>query len=176
MNNLEKYLIDEMNRHGEFLNETDIAKFIIQTYSGPFHLLKEAPDERVIKKRIIKNYKANAGKNTEKDIFQQIADNVLRLNLIPFIRKYRTADMCTGMFIKNFEHYDISYTEPIDIPDIRSLLASVGILETDSIINIVERYNNDGFVPSHSLEYKDNYHPAYIVVLNDVIKEYITLL
>lgn len=176
MGNLEKFLIEEMNRHSEYLNEQDIAKFIIQAHSGPFHLMREAPNEHAVKKGIIREFKANKSECRERDIFQQISEHMLRLHIVPFIRKYRTADTCTGMFMKNFEHYDIVFNDNISLDETRHLLSSVGILETDTVMNMIDRYNNEGFVPSHSDEYKGNYHPAYIVILNDVIKEYITSL
>ncbi len=173
---MEKYLIDEINRHNEFIEDQDIAKFIIQAYTGPFHMSKDIPDETATKRTIVSEYKKAAKICREREIFQQISDNVLRLHIVPFVRKYRTADTCTGMFIKSFEHFKDNYMENIPENDVRNMLSSVGIMEIDKIISIISRYNTDRQVPHHSQAYRDHYFPAYIVILNDVIREYITLL
>ncbi|MCK4524102.1 hypothetical protein KAU15_04170 [candidate division WOR-3 bacterium] len=173
---MKSYLIDELNEHGEFMNEEDIAKFIIQAYTGPFHRIKTKPNEKQIKKQLISEFKLTFKKTEQKEIYQQVSDNILRLHLVPFIRKYKSADICCGMFIKNFDHFAEAYASAIPVDDVGKMLSETGIMENEAIISIISRFNNSNFVPSHSDLYKEHYNPAYIIVLNDVIREYITVL
>ncbi|MEJ5307063.1 MAG: hypothetical protein WHT27_02025 [candidate division WOR-3 bacterium] len=173
---MHNYLQDELNLYGEFVEEVDIAKFIIQANSGPFHILRERPDLKYIGEKIKNEFLSNHQMIRSNEIFQQISDKCTRVHITPFLRKYKSAKLLAELFLQNFDFYSDEYLLPIDENYINLVLSQIENYNTDIIKNLLIKYNKEGFVPHHSERYKNNVHPSYLVFLNEVIKQNITIL
>ncbi|HAF08098.1 TPA: hypothetical protein DCG82_06810, partial [candidate division WOR-3] len=66
---MHNYLNDEIALYKNFIEEVDIAKFIIQAHSGPFHILRERPDIKYIGERIKNEYLQNHQLVRSQEIF-----------------------------------------------------------------------------------------------------------
>ena len=172
----EKYIIDEISKAGPYLESEDISKFIIQSYTGPFHILREKPGKIETEKNIIEQYKANFKFSEEEEIYQQISDSIMRLHIVPFIKKYNSSKLLADIFLDNFKYIDRFTDMKIPEENVTDQLVNVGIIDTDSVLTLITKYNTSGKVPSHSSNYRNNLHPCYLVVFNDVIKDFIRLL
>uniref|UniRef100_A0A7C3J5B4 Uncharacterized protein n=1 Tax=candidate division WOR-3 bacterium TaxID=2052148 RepID=A0A7C3J5B4_UNCW3 len=173
---MHNYLNDEIALYKDFIEEVDIAKFIIQAYSGPFHILRERPDIKYIGERIKNEYLQNHQLVRTQEIFQQISDKCSRVHITPFLRKYKSAKLLAELFLQNFDFYSDEYILPIDDQKINLFLSQINGYNIEIIKNLLKKYNDEGFVPHHSETYKNNVHPSYLIILNDVIKGNITIL
>ncbi len=171
-----EYLANEFKLRKPHLMPQDIAKFIIQAYTGPFHATIQEQDIRILSKKFKTEFTAKRDLNKDKDIFITLSDYSMRINIIPFIAKYKSPMMLANLFAANFKYFDEKFFLDIPLDDICDELESIGMENTGIICKIVEDFNNEGNVPSHSDIYKKFFHPAYIVVLSTVIKEYISVL
>ncbi|MDI6700227.1 MAG: hypothetical protein QME48_03240 [bacterium] len=173
---MHNYLNDEIALYKNFIEEVDIAKFIIQAHSGPFHILRERPDIKYIGERIKNEYLQNHQFVRSQEIFQQISEKCSRVHITPFLRKYKSAKLLAELFLQNFDFYSDEYILPIEEQKINILLSQLNGYNIEIIKNLLKKYNDEGFVPHHSETYKNNVHPSYLIILNEVIKENITLL
>lgn len=173
---MHNYLNDEIALYKNFIEEVDIAKFIIQAHSGPFHILRERPDIKYIGERIKNEYLQNHQLVRSQEIFQQISEKCSRVHITPFLRKYKSAKLLAELFLQNFDFYSDEYILPIEEQKINILLSQLNGYNIEIIKNLLKKYNDEGFVPHHSEIYKKNVHPSYLIILNDVIKENITIL
>ncbi|HCP16423.1 TPA: hypothetical protein DIT23_02545, partial [candidate division WOR-3 bacterium] len=110
------------------------------------------------------------------EIFQQISEKCSRVHITPFLRKYKSAKLLAELFLQNFDFYSDEYILPIEEQKINILLSQLNGYNIEIIKNLLKKYNDEGFVPHHSETYKNNVHPSYLIILNEVIKENITLL
>lgn len=170
------FLNDEIKLCADFIEEVDIAKFIIQAYTGPFHMLKEKPDLKYIGERIKNDFLANHTLIKNNEIFQQISERCSRVHITPFLRKYKSARFLAELFLQNYDFFSKDFLPPIPEEYINTTLAKIQNYNIDIIKNLLNQFNQSGFVPHHSQKYKENLHPSYLIFLNDVIKQNIKLL
>ncbi len=170
------FLIDEINNFNEFINDEDIALFLIQAHAGPFYKMHIKPKRKEIKLQLKNDFLEYKKYNKQKEIYQQISENVLRIHIVPFLKKYKSLNLLCDMIIKNFDYFDEKYLNPINIENSLKELNNMGILDNEKIIMMLNKYNSYGEIPEHSIDYKKNIFPCYQLILNDVIKEYIKLL
>jgi len=173
---MNQYLSQEIELYREAIKEADIAKFIIQSFSGPFHQLREKPNIAVIAENIRNEYRTKHELNREKEIYQQLSEKSLRIHIMPFLRRYKSVNLLANLFTENFEYFSSDFLEPISPSIVASMLSGYTSFNSEAVVNIVNTYNLYGQSPHHSESYRDAYHPAYLIVLNDVIKKYMRVL
>ena len=173
---MNSYLSQEIELYGDFIKETDIAKFIIQSFTGPFHKLRERPNVIKIGENIRDEYRSKHEFNKQKEIYQQISEKCLRVHIIPFLRKYKSVNLLSNLFVENFEFFSSDFLEPISPSQSDSILSGYSSFNTDAVKSIINTYNLYNESPHHSESYRDNLHPSYLIVLNDVIKKYMRVL
>ncbi|MDD3804514.1 MAG: hypothetical protein PHW02_09060 [bacterium] len=173
---MNQYLSFEIESSKDFIKEADIAKFIIQSFTGPFHLQKEKPLLSVISERIREEYRSKHEFNRQREIYQQISEKFLRIHIIPFLRKYRSVNLLSNLFMENYEFFLPEYLDPISPAKCDSILSGYQSFNGNAVISLVNTFNMYRDVPHHSESYRDNLHPAYVIVLNDVIKKYMRVL
>lgn len=169
---MNEYLKQEIDLWGEYMESEDIAKFIIQAYTGPFHSLKEPPNVRHLAERLKKEFNDTHLLVKQREIFQQISQKCIRIHTVPFLRKYKSMSLLTSMFVESFSFLDETYLSKVHInsEDIS------GVPMIEKVTSIIDNFNNNGEMVSHSIKYKENVHPAYIVSVNEVIKKYMKVL
>ena len=173
---MNQYLSQEIESYRDFIKEADIAKFIIQSFTGPFHNLREQPNIIKIAENIRDEYRAKHKLSKQREIYQQISENCLRIHIIPFLRKYKSVNLLANLFAENFEFFSPEFLEPISPSKIDSILSGYESFNNETVHSIINTYNLYGTNPDHSESYRDNCHPAYLVVLNSVIKKYMRVL
>lgn len=171
-----EFLLNEIKLRKPYLMPEDIAKFIIQAYTGPFHTTSQEHDIRILSKKFKTEFTTKRELNREKDVFSTLSDYSMRINIIPFILKYKSPMMLANLFTANFKYFDEKFFQDIPIEDICKELEDARLKNIDDICNIIQTFNDSGSAPSHSQIYKEHFSPAYVVILSSVIKEYISVL
>lgn len=166
------YIDEEKKLWGEYMEIEDYAKFVIQSYTGPFHSLKTAPDIRTSAERFKKEFNDTHLFVKQREIFQQISERCLRIHIVPFMRKYKSMQLLSGMFVDTFSFISGDFLAPV--PSDVSFLSSIP--DAGAVGSIIEKFNSSGEMPSHSDKYKSGVHPAYFVSVNEVIKKYMKVL
>lgn len=170
----ERYLIEEIENIN-CLDDADIAKFIIQAMTGPYHAFTSKPERSTVRKRFVEEYNNNKHHN-KKDMYQQISSRFFRINIVPYVRKHREIDSLCDMFLMNFDISSNQYVRNIPVRQVQDMLIRINIIETELIIGHLNNYNNAGQMPHHSKLYKEHMHPAYTILSDEIIKKNITLI
>ncbi|MGE3063862.1 MAG: hypothetical protein AB7T10_09575, partial [bacterium] len=97
-------------------------------------------------------------------------------HIIPFLRKYKSVNLLSNLFVENYNFFHPDFLEPIPPSKVDSILSGYSSFNPDAVKAIINTYNLYGELPHHSESYRDNLHPAYLVVINDVIKKYMRVL
>lgn len=170
-----EFLLKELHARKPHIGAQDIAKFIIQAYTGPFHSAKQEHDIRLLSRKFKMEFTDKRESCMDKDIFLPLSDRSLRVNIIPFMLKYKSSMLLANIFSANFKYFDELFYRDLPIDEICAELDALN-LKTDKICELIETFNKTGETPSHSKIYNEHFSPAYAVVLSPVIKEYISVL
>jgi hypothetical protein len=173
---MNQYLSQEIEICKDFIKEADIAKFIIQSFTGPFHKMRERPNVIQVAENIREEYRTKRELVKYKEVYQQISENCLKIHIIPFLRKYKSVNLLANLFTENFEYFSPDFIEPISPSKIDSILSGYSSFNKESVKSIINTFNLYGETPHHSESYRDNFHPSYMIVLNAVIKKYMRVL
>ena len=145
------YLNMHLNKY-PLMQLQDVLKLHLQGILGPTHLIKDI--ER-LKSNLINEYNECKNIDYKYDLIEQISDEYVRVYLKPYYEKYGNFDKLIDLFVKSCNlDYDINEY----INEIKKLINK----ENQEKIN--EYLDSKSYVVSHSLIYKENYKPHYLVI------------
>ena len=144
--------LDEHIKRYPLMEINDKIKLIFQGILGPGHLID---DKKLVLSRIENEYLAIKNNSYHYELIEEISDDFVRVYLKPFYEKF-------GCFNSLIEAFYLSTKEPVDINVFIKEIES--LIDSHNIEYIMNYLNNGNWMISHSLIYKKNYHPHYLVI------------
>ena len=145
------YLKEHLKKY-PLMGIEDIIKLHLQAILGPAHLL---PSKDKIKENFIKEYNEIKDLNYHYELLEDVSETYTRVYLKPYFELMGSFDKLVDVFFYSIDKnlYIKGYKEVI-----KSLI-------NEENKEFISRYlESDSVLISHSLKYKENYHPHYIVV------------
>ena len=131
---------------------TDILKLYLQGILGPTHLIS---DVNRLKNNLLNEYEQCKDIDYKYELYEEISDDFIRVNIKPYYEKYKTFDYLINAFIKSTNQ----------VYDINQFIEEVIKLKTDENSKQLDEYiKSKRYVVSHSTVYKENYFPHYLVI------------
>lgn len=130
----------------------DIIKLHLQGILGPAHLLT---DKEKIKQNFINEYNQIKDLNYHYDLLEEVSEVYTRVYLKPYFELMGSFDKLVDVFFYSVDNH-------MDILGYKKVIES---LITEENEEFIRRYlDSESVLISHSIKYKENYHPHYIVV------------
>jgi aminoglycoside phosphotransferase (APT) family kinase protein/ribosomal protein S18 acetylase RimI-like enzyme len=161
----EEVILNEIQTH-PLATELDILKLIYQSEFGPGHFIKSKEAAYNYLEEECKDLKLN-----DKELFEEVSDNLVRVNLSTYLAKYGDIKKLSEIFylsslyIKGDRNLFLLKIEAFKrMIKMKQLNFSVSIV--DELIN--ELKQNDYAPFSHSRIYKENYDPHYRIIKKSI--------
>jgi len=142
-NHLEKYPLMQIQ---------DILKLLMQGMMGPTHLIQ---DVNKLKANLLNEYNQCKDNNINYDLIEEISDEYIRVYIKPYYEKYNNFDKLVDLFIKSC---NLSYS----LDEYKNEV--IKLINEDNKEFISQYLNGNSYVISHSLIYKENYQPHYLLI------------
>lgn len=142
------------------MNEEDIVKFAFQGMLGVGHLISSVDDA---KSRLAAEM-ASLEPDDSEPLIEKISTDWVRLNLSPAKAKGMTADDLAWYLVRSAEWGSLSFTRQ------NVYNFCVKLDGSDKMKTAAEKVLDDSWLPSHSAQYREAYHPAYRVLYKDFKK------
>ena len=143
------YLKEHLEKYPKMQLE-DILKLYLQGILGPAHLV---PSYENCLKRINKEYEEIIADNHE--MIEFISDDYMRVYLFPYFKKFHNFDNLVRLFVESSKIKG----------DVELFKKEIRLLMNEENKKEIEEYlNGDNYLISHSLIYKKEYDPHYLVV------------
>ena len=142
------------------MNEEDVVKFAFQGMLGVGHLISSADDA----KNRLKAEMASLEPEESEPLIEKISADWVRLNLRPAKAKGMSEDDLAWYLIRSAEWGSLSFTRQ------NVYNFCVKLDGSDKMKAAAEKVLDDSWLPSHSEQYREAYHPAYRVLYKDFKK------
>ena len=142
------------------MNEEDVVKFAFQGMLGVGHLISSADDA----KNRLKAEMASLEPEESEPLIEKISADWVRLNLRPAKAKGMSEDDLAWYLIRSAEWGSLSFTRQ------NVYNFCVKLDGSDKMKAAAEKVLDDSWLPSHSEQYREAYHPAYRVLHKDFKK------
>ena len=130
----------------------DILKLYLQGILGPTHLINNV---ELLKENLLNEYNQCKDNEVSYPLYEEISDEYIRVNLKPFYEKYNSFDKLVDYFLKSINlDVDFAYF----IKEVKKLINE----DNKEFINAY--LESKRYVVSHSITYKENYKPHYLVI------------
>ena len=130
----------------------DIIKLHLQGMLGPSHLINDV--ER-LKQNLHREYEQIKDSTYVYEMYEEISDDFIRVNLKPYYEKYKSFDLLIEGF-KLSNNLDVDY---------ESFIQEITNLKDVENAEFIDEYLKKGnYLMSHSSIYKENYFPHYLIV------------
>ena len=162
LNKKEVYIMKYLNEHLKkypLMTTQDQIKLLMQGIMGPGHLVN---DKNIALKRLTNEYEEIKYLNYNYDLFEEISDDYVRVYLKPYYEKNHS-------FEKLVHAFYMSSQVKGDVNQLREKIDEIKTKDNESFIN--EYLNSNNILISHSNIYRENYHPHYIVIHKNYLKE-----
>ena len=123
----------------------DIIKLHLQGILGPTHLIQ---DFDRLKKGLISEYESIKDSTYQYEMYEEISDDYIRVNLKPYYEKYHSFD---GLI----EGFKLSLNTNVEIKKLKN---------KDNEKFIDKYLESKNYIMSHSSVYKENYFPHYLII------------
>ena len=142
------------------MNEEDIVKFAFQGMLGVGHLITSIHDAR----RRLHAEMASLEPDESEPLTEKISPDWVRLNLRPAKARGMTEDDLARYLVRSAEYGSLSFTQQ------NVYTFCVKLDGSDIMKAAAERVLDENWLPSHSEQYREAYHPAYRVLHKDFMK------
>lgn len=143
------YLKEHLEKYPKMQLE-DIFKLYLQGILGPAHLV---PSYENCLERIKKEYSEIEKDNHE--MIEYISDDYMRVYLYPYFKNYNSFDNLVRLFVESSKIKG----------DVELFKQEIRLLMNEDNKEVIEEYlSRDNYLISHSLIYKKEYDPHYLVV------------
>lgn len=130
----------------------DIIKLHLQGILGPTHLIQ---DFDRLKKGLISEYESIKDSTYQYEMYEEISDDYIRVNLKPYYEKYHSFD---GLI----EGFKLSLNTNVDI---NHYIEEIKKLKNKDNEKFIDKYlESKNYIMSHSSIYKENYFPHYLII------------
>lgn len=130
----------------------DIIKLHLQGILGPTHLIQ---DFDRLKKGLISEYESIKDSTYQYEMYEEISDDYIRVNLKPYYEKYHSFD---GLI----EGFKLSLNTNVDI---NHYIEEIKKLKNKDNEKFIDKYlESKNYIMSHSSIYKANYFPHYLII------------
>lgn len=130
----------------------DIIKLHLQGILGPTHLIQ---DFDRLKKGLISEYESIKDSTYQYEMYEEISDDYIRVNLKPYYEKYHSFD---GLI----EGFKLSLNTNVDI---NHYIEEIKKLKNKDNEEFIDKYlESKNYIMSHSSVYKENYFPHYLII------------
>lgn len=130
----------------------DIIKLHLQGILGPTHLIQ---DFDRLKKGLISEYESIKDSTYQYEMYEEISDDYIRVNLKPYYEKYHSFD---GLI----EGFKLSLNTNVDI---NHYIEEIKKLKNKDNEKFIDKYlESKNYIMSHSSVYKENYFPHYLII------------
>lgn len=130
----------------------DILKLLMQGMLGPTHLIQ---DVNKLKDNLLNEYNQCKDNNINYDLIEEISDEYIRVYIKPYYIKYNNFDKLVDLFVKSC---NLSYS----LDEYKNEV--IKLINDDNKEFISQYLNGNSYVISHSLIYKENYQPHYLLI------------
>lgn len=130
----------------------DILKLLMQGMLGPTHLIQ---DVNKLKANLLNEYNQCKDNNINYDLIEEISDEYIRVYIKPYYIKYNNFDKLVDLFVKSC---NLSYS----LDEYKKEV--IKLINEDNKEFISQYLNGNSYVISHSLIYKENYQPHYLLI------------
>ena len=130
----------------------DILKLLMQGMLGPTHLIQ---DVNKLKDNLLNEYNQCKDNNINYDLIEEISDEYIRVYIKPYYEKYNNFDKLVDLFVKSC---NLSYS----LDEYKNEV--IKLINDDNKEFISQYLNGNSYVISHSLIYKENYQPHYLLI------------
>ena len=130
----------------------DILKLLMQGMLGPTHLIQ---DVNKLKANLLNEYNQCKDNNINYDLIEEISDEYIRVYIKPYYIKYNSFDKLVDLFVKSC---NLSYS----LDEYKKEV--IKLINDDNKEFISQYLNGNSYVISHSLIYKENYQPHYLLI------------
>lgn len=155
---IRKSLTEQMKRY-PLMNEEDVVKLVFQGMLGVGHLIRSEEEAVNCLKAEMEGLKPNhAEPYTEK-----ISPNWLRMNLRAAKAKGIKETDIARMLCQSAQKKTLSFTR-LDVYDF-----CVKLDGSERMKQAAEKILDESWLPAHSREYREAYHPAYRVLHKDYV-------
>jgi hypothetical protein len=135
-----------------YMEIQDILKLHLQGILGPAHIV--ANKERVLT-NVTNEYNMIKDDLYNDELIEEISDKYVRIYIKPYYELYRSFHNLVEAF----------YLSSLIIEDKNELINEVKKLINDDNKYLINKYvSSDNFLISHSMTYKEHYHPHYLVI------------
>ncbi len=142
------------------MNEEDVVKFAFQGMLGVGHLINSESDA---KDRLAAEM-ASLESDDSEPLIEKISTDWVRLNLRPAKAKGMSEDELAWYLLRSSEWGPLSFTR-------RNVYNFCVKLDgSDKMKAAAEKVLDENWLPSHSKQYREAYHPAYRVIYKDFKK------
>lgn len=162
MSELEMILRDHAERY-PLMQPTDAVKLIYQNEFGGGHLIR---DGQVWLNYLRREY-ASTEKNPTASLYENIGNGIVRVNLAAV--KEGDLEQLGRNFIRSAAEHSGSIERFMQKLDVLRLLTAEGVFSFDDrkLENYLSEYGKAGYpMVSHSELYRQNYRPAYRIILS----------
>ena len=139
------------------MNEEDVVKFAFQGMLGVGHLISSIDDG----KNRLASEMASLEPDESEPLIEKISTDWVRLNLRPAKAKGMSEDDIAWYLIRSAEWGSLSFTRQ------NVYNFCVKLDGSDRMKAAAEKLLDDSWLPSHSEQYREAYHPAYRVLFKD---------
>ena len=139
------------------MTEEDVVKFVFQGMLGVGHLI--ASEEAALKR--LHEEMAGLAPESREPLVEWISPDWFRMNLRAAKAKGIDEAVISGMVCRSARRAPLSFSRR-DVYDF-----CVGLEGSDRMRAAAERVLDDAWLPSHSRQYREAYHPAYRVLYRD---------
>ncbi len=156
---MKKQLLAQRKRY-PLMNEEDVVKFAFQGMLGVGHLIRSAEDA---KNRLAEEM-ASLEPDDSEMLIEKISTDWVRLNLRPAKAKGMSAEELAGYLVRSAETESLSFTRQ------NVYNFCVKLDSSDKMKAAAGKVLDENWLPSHSAQYRETYHPAYRVLYKDIRK------
>ena len=142
------------------MNEEDIVKFAFQGMLGVGHLIASIDDAR----SRLNAEMASLEPDDSEPLIEKISTKWVRLNLRPAKAKGMTEDEIAWYLVRSAEWEPLSFTRQ------NVYNFCVKLDGSDKMKAAAEKVLDENWLPGHSEQYRETYHPAYRVLLKNFRK------
>ncbi len=142
------------------MNEEDVVKFAFQGMLGVGHLITSLDDAR---NRLVAEMDSLEPEESE-PLIEKISTDWVRMNLRPAKAKWMTEDDLAWYLVRSTEWGPLSFSRQ------NVYNFCVKLDGSEAMKAAAEKVLDDNWLPHHSQQYCEAYHPAYRVLYKDFKK------
>jgi hypothetical protein len=157
---MKRCLIAQKKRY-PLMNEEDVVKFAFQGMLGVGHLIRS--EEDAVKR--LQEEMSGLEPNPEEPYVEKISSDWLRMNLRAAKARGVTEADIAYMLCRSAQHKPLSFTRQ------NVYNFCVKLDGSDRMKQAAAKILDENWLPGHSQQYRETYHPAYRVLHKDYLKQ-----